>query len=71
VPTYDFKCKSCENKFTVQVSIKDKAKITCPNCGSKDIQQRFSKVNLGGLSGGNRGSACGTCSGGSCSTCSG
>jgi len=68
MPTYDFKCKDCSKNFTVQVSIKDKAKVTCPQCGSQDIEQKFTRVNLGGISAGSAGSAC---SGGSCSSCSG
>ncbi|MDK2822732.1 MAG: hypothetical protein PWQ67_2088 [Clostridia bacterium] len=69
MPTYDFNCKKCNENFTVQVSIKDKSNVNCPKCGSKEIQQRFTRVNLGGISGGNAGSS--ACSSGSCSTCSG
>lgn len=69
MPAYDFKCKDCSKNFTVQVSIKDKAKVVCPQCGSKKIEQKFTKVNVGGgISAGKSGSAC---SGGSCSSCSG
>jgi len=68
MPAYDFNCKQCEKNFTVQVSIKDKAKVACPQCGSQDIEQKFNRVNLGGISGGGAGSSC---SSGSCGSCSG
>jgi putative FmdB family regulatory protein len=69
MPTYDFKCKDCDKDFTVQVSIKDKAKVVCPKCGSKGIEQRFTRINIGGISAGNGGGS--SCSGGSCGSCSG
>ncbi|MFZ5944435.1 MAG: FmdB family zinc ribbon protein [Bacillota bacterium] len=69
MPTYDFKCKECAKSFTVQTSIKDKGKVSCPACGTKEIQQKFNRVNLGGVSGGNAGSACTSGSCGSCSGC--
>ncbi|MBO8138576.1 MAG: zinc ribbon domain-containing protein [Desulfotomaculum sp.] len=39
MPTYDFKCKDCGNKFTVIVSISEKDKVKCPKCQSSNIQQ--------------------------------
>jgi putative FmdB family regulatory protein len=68
MPTYDFKCKDCNENFTVQVSIKDKSKVTCTKCGSREIEQKFRRINVGGISAGNSGSSC---SGGSCSSCPG
>lgn len=69
MPTYDFSCKECKNKFTVKVSIKEKANVLCPKCNSKEIEQRFTRVNLGGIQGGSAGSS--ACSSGGCSSCSG
>ncbi|MFA7468626.1 MAG: zinc ribbon domain-containing protein [Desulfotomaculaceae bacterium] len=41
MPTYDYRCSDCENKFTVMVSLSDKDKVTCPSCQSKKIEQLF------------------------------
>jgi len=41
MPTYEFRCGECGNKFTVMVSISDKEKLTCPSCSSKKIEQLF------------------------------
>ena len=39
MPTYDFRCQECDHKFTVMVSISEKDKVKCPNCGSGKVQQ--------------------------------
>lgn len=66
MPTYDFQCQKCNKNFTVMVSLKDKDKTTCPQCGSKEIKQQFKRINVGGCSSGG-----GSCSSGCCSSCSG
>jgi len=33
MPTYDYKCKKCGNKFELFRSIQDESTVTCPVCG--------------------------------------
>jgi len=44
MPTYDYKCKKCGKEFSTMMTITehDKAKPTCPGCGSKSVKQLFS-----------------------------
>lgn len=58
----DFKCNDCGEKFFEIVSIADRDKITCPKCGSHDVNQVFE-----GQCAGSKKSSCG----GSCGGCSG
>ncbi len=41
MPTYDFRCRTCENKFTVRTSISERSKVRCPKCSSTSVQQVF------------------------------
>ena len=34
MPTYDYKCKKCGNKFELFRSIQDESIVTCPVCGT-------------------------------------
>ncbi|BCV20866.1 FmdB family zinc ribbon protein [Moorella sp. Hama-1] len=53
MPTYDFRCQECGERFTVKMSLKEKDKATCPACGSQKLQQLFTGITiLGGSSGG-------------------
>jgi putative FmdB family regulatory protein len=44
MPTYEYQCQVCKHEFTMIQNIKEheKAKITCPQCKSKKVKQRFS-----------------------------
>lgn len=63
MPAYDFKCKTCENKFTVRVSISERNSVKCPECNSSAVQQVISPVcstvKGGGSSFSGGGSTCG------------
>lgn len=37
MPTYEFQCNDCNNKFEVFTSISDRDKVKCPKCGSKKL----------------------------------
>jgi putative FmdB family regulatory protein len=50
MPSYDMLCQECENKFSVFCSISQKDNQTCPQCGSSNVIQRFTSVNIGGSS---------------------
>ncbi|MCB0953129.1 MAG: zinc ribbon domain-containing protein, partial [Microthrixaceae bacterium] len=33
MPTYEYRCRSCEHQFEIQQSITDEVLTTCPECG--------------------------------------
>ena len=42
MPVYEYKCKSCGEKFEVRCSLQDQEKEPkCPKCGSHDTQRVF------------------------------
>jgi len=50
MPSYEYKCKSCGEKFELRKSIaKDDDTIICPKCGSKHIGRvyAFFTMNAG------------------------
>ncbi len=48
MPTYDYKCSSCESRFTKKVSMNERHKVNCPNCGQGPATQIFTSVNIMG-----------------------
>ena len=46
MPTYDYRCLSCDHKFHVLVSIKEKENVRCPVCESDQISQVFSGAGI-------------------------
>ncbi|WP_291957030.1 FmdB family zinc ribbon protein [Mahella sp.] len=74
MPSYDMKCKHCNNEFTTMVSIrtKEEGKIACPHCGSYDVNQIFKNVNFikGGASTASSSNSCNAGGCGSCHACS-
>jgi putative FmdB family regulatory protein len=63
--SYDLRCHGCGEDFEVFVQgfLKDENKV-CPDCGSRDVEQRFTGF-LTGSSGGESGSSsCGSSHGG-------
>ncbi|MGI6406717.1 MAG: FmdB family zinc ribbon protein [Syntrophaceticus sp.] len=73
MPTYDFECKKCGNRFSLFTTVSGRLKAVCPSCQSGNLQQLFTGVAfVKGSSGDSAGSsASGGCSKGSCSGCSG
>ncbi|MCF8009783.1 MAG: zinc ribbon domain-containing protein [Clostridiales bacterium] len=53
MPSYDYKCKNCGQKFCVIVSIEDREKVTCPECKSKNVTQIITgcSINTGSCGG--------------------
>lgn len=43
MPVYEFSCNACQKTFTkfLTISEHEEAKITCPHCGSDDVEQRW------------------------------
>lgn len=48
MPVYEFECKKCSHRFTLEETISqhDKHQEKCPKCGSKSIQNIISTVNV-------------------------
>lgn len=46
MPSYDFQCQKCGHKFTEMISIKDRDKVTCPECKSARIKQLFTSFGI-------------------------
>ncbi len=75
MPTYEFTCKNCGNRFTIFTSVAKRNEASCPACQSRDIQQVYNAFMFIKGGGGGNGTASaggsGGCSRGSCSGCSG
>ncbi len=47
MPEYDFECGGCGKTVTVRATIKEKeAGLPCPDCGSRDLTQKFSPIGI-------------------------
>src|SRR5512138_2724492 len=48
MPTYDFICNSCHQRFDVFMTFAEYGKkpVTCTHCGSKDVRRRMTKVRI-------------------------
>lgn len=46
MPVYEYLCRKCEKEFEVIKSISDfdPASVRCPNCRSKKVERRWSRV---------------------------
>jgi putative FmdB family regulatory protein len=42
MPTYDYKCESCNHTFEIMQSIKAEPLIKCPNCGKNKLKKLIS-----------------------------
>jgi putative FmdB family regulatory protein len=48
MPTYDFVCLNCAQRFDVFLSFSEygKQKVKCPHCGSLNVRRRMTKVRI-------------------------
>lgn len=48
MPHYQFLCRSCKKAFSHILSLFDyeEGEVCCPNCGSKDVEQCRSAVDV-------------------------
>jgi putative FmdB family regulatory protein len=48
MPTYDFICNSCNQRFDVFMTFDEYGKktVTCAHCDSKDVRRRMTKVRI-------------------------
>lgn len=42
MPIFDFKCRECGHKFDLIISVENKDKAICPQCGAENPQQLLS-----------------------------
>jgi putative FmdB family regulatory protein len=44
MPHYEYFCNACQKTFTMTLTMSehDTGKTACPQCGSKDVEQRWS-----------------------------
>ncbi len=48
MPTYDFICKDCNQRFDVFLTFAEygKKKVSCVHCNSKNVRRRMTKVRI-------------------------
>src|ERR671922_889859 len=48
MPTYDFTCNKCNQRFDIFLTYSEYGKktVTCAHCGSKDVRRRMTKVRI-------------------------
>src|SRR5512139_2012135 len=48
MPTYDFICNSCDQRFDVFLTFNEYGKkaVPCAHCGSKDVRRRMTRVRI-------------------------
>ena len=48
MPTYDFICNACNQRFDVFMSFTEYGKkpVACPHCNSKNARRRMTKVRI-------------------------
>jgi putative FmdB family regulatory protein len=48
MPTYDFICQKCNQRFDVFLTYSEygKVEVTCVHCGSKNVRRRLTKVRI-------------------------
>lgn len=49
MPTYEYHCRTCGNKFDIRASIAEKEKgldVTCAQCGSNIVEQVFAGISM-------------------------
>jgi putative FmdB family regulatory protein len=62
MPSYEFICRQCQERFTVLIPYKQKNQVRCPHCKSDNLRELF---GLGWIGGSSKGS---TATGGNCSS---
>ncbi len=48
MPTYDYRCCNCQERFEIFISYEDYGKkdVACPACHSENVQRRIGKIRL-------------------------
>ncbi|APV44054.1 putative regulatory protein, FmdB family [Dehalogenimonas formicexedens] len=65
MPIYEYNCKKCAKRFELLRRFSDTAEVTCPKCGSTEVERKISSFSCGSSGGGSySGSGCGSGGGG-------
>lgn len=60
MPLYEYRCRECGKTFEELVTVAEQP-VTCPACGSSDVERLLSMfAACGGSSHGDSGAACGS-----------
>lgn len=46
MPTYDYRCRSCDHTFEAQQSFADDPLTICPECGEPSLRKLFNSVGI-------------------------
>ena len=46
MPTYDYRCPSCQERVTVQHSLSEQPQVACPRCGGEEMKRIISRVTV-------------------------
>ena len=46
MPTYEYRCKTCDHGFDIVQSFSDDALTTCPECGQETLKKVFGNVGI-------------------------
>lgn len=49
MPNYSFKCRNCDNKFSITAKISEigeDLEVECPECGSDNVFQSFAGIGI-------------------------
>ena len=48
MPSYDYRCLKCKNRFSVLISYSEygKKQVACPNCSSNEVQRGIGRVRV-------------------------
>ncbi|MCE5314645.1 MAG: zinc ribbon domain-containing protein [Armatimonadota bacterium] len=70
MPIYEFKCKACEGRFELLISLSRVNEAMCPVCGSNDVKRLMSTfaAHVSGHSS-SHSSNCAGCASGHCGSC--
>jgi putative FmdB family regulatory protein len=77
MPSYDYRCQTCNSFVTLERSMTDNSTPVCSGCGSQDMNRIWNVVAISSGSKAEPGhfkkspsrGGCGSCSGGSCGSC--
>ncbi len=50
MPMYDYHCKKCGDEFTTLVSWLKRDKVSCPQCGNKEVKRLISSFSVNSTS---------------------
>jgi putative FmdB family regulatory protein len=67
MPIFEYKCQQCDKDFEKLV-YGSNPEIFCPQCGSNDVNKKFSTFGMSGVDK-QTSSGCTTCTSSSCRTC--